>query len=228
MSARSGLLLLIDDEEKILKTLGRALREAGHDVVATADIVQARGVLRDRAVDILLVDHLMPEMSGIDFIRDYLATTPAEERAQVLMMTAHATVSNAIEAMKLGAFDYLQKPFEIDELLLIVDRALELQRLRTDRRYLLSERDERFDSYGIVGDSAAIRKIMREAEIVAGTKSTVLIMGETGTGKELVARAIPCESARRTSCPWRSTSSNATPARCAGPSKGSPRMRRPC
>ena len=113
------------------------------------------------------------------------------------MMTAHATVESAIEAMKLGALDYLQKPFEIDELLVVVRRALDHQRLRTEYRYLVNERDERFDHYGIVGRSRAMEDVVRRAELVAETKSTVLITGETGTGKELVARAIHNRSAQR-------------------------------
>src|SRR2546429_9792207 len=113
------------------------------------------------------------------------------------MMTAHATVESAIEAMKLGAFDYLQKPFEIDELLVVVRRALDHQRLRTEYKYLLSERDEQFDHYGIIGRSRAMEEVIRRAELVAETKSTVLITGETGTGKGLVAREIHDRSAQR-------------------------------
>jgi DNA-binding NtrC family response regulator len=112
------------------------------------------------------------------------------------MMTAHATVESAIEAMKLGALDYLQKPFEIDELLLVVERALSHQRLRSQHRYLLSEREEEFNHYGFVGRSEPIQKVLRTAELVAETKSTVLILGETGTGKELLARAIHARSAQ--------------------------------
>jgi len=99
--------------------------------------------------------------------------------------------------MKLGALDYLQKPFEIDELLVVVRRALDHQRLRSDYRYLVSERDEQFDHYGIIGRSRAMQEVIRRAELVAETKSTVLITGETGTGKELVARAIHDRSAQR-------------------------------
>ena len=139
----------------------------------------------------------MPELSGLDIIREYVGSTPEGERAQVLMMTAHATVESAIEAMKLGALDYLQKPFEIDELLVVVRRALDHQRLRTEYRYLRSERDEQFDHYGIIGRSGVMEEIILRAERVAETKSTVLITGETGTGKELVARAIHNRSAQR-------------------------------
>ena len=113
------------------------------------------------------------------------------------MMTAHATVESAIEAMKLGALDYLQKPFEIDEFLVVVGRAIEHGRLRTHHDYLITERDEQFDHYGIVGRSRAIQEVVRTARLVAQSRSTVLITGETGTGKELVARAIHDWSAQR-------------------------------
>src|SRR5713226_7152103 len=192
-----GSILIVDDEEKILKALGRALREAGHAVVETASPRQAQRLLGERTFDVLLVDNMMPELSGLDLIREFVASTPEGERPQILMMTAHATVESALEAMRLGALDYLQKPFEIDELLVVVSRALDHQRLRTEYRYLRSERDEQFDHYGIIGRSRAMEDIIRRAERVSETKSTVLISGETGTGKELVARAIHDRSGQR-------------------------------
>jgi DNA-binding NtrC family response regulator len=195
--AQRGSILLIDDEEKILKALGRALREAGHEVIEMTRPREAQRLLGERAFDVFVVDNVMPQLSGLDLIREYVASTPEGERAQIVMMTAHATVESAIEAMKLGAFDYLQKPFEIDELLVVVNRALDHQRLRTEHRYLRSERDEQFDFYGIIGRSRAVEEIIRRAERVADTKSTVLITGETGTGKELVARAIHDRSPQR-------------------------------
>ena len=195
--AHRGSILLVDDEEKILKTLSRALRDAGHEVVDTTSARQAQRLLNARTFDLLVVDNLMPEMSGLDLIRELVAGTPEGERPQILMMTAHATVESAIEAMKLGALDYLQKPFEIDELLVVVRRALDHQRLRTEYRYLVSERDEQFDHYGIIGRSRGIQDVIARAEMVASIKSTVLITGETGTGKELVARVIHDRSAQR-------------------------------
>jgi len=197
MANRRGSILLLDDEEKILKTLGRALRGAGHDVMETTSPRQAQRLLAERTFDLFVVDNVMPELGGLDLIREFVAATPEGERPQILMMTAHATVESAIEAMKLGALDYLQKPFEIDELLVVVRRALEHQRLRTEYRYLVSERDEQFGHYGIIGRSRAMEEVIRRAEMVAETKSTVLITGETGTGKELVARAIHDRSAQR-------------------------------
>src|SRR3990172_10175197 len=113
------------------------------------------------------------------------------------MMPPNATVDSAIEAMKLGAYDYLQKPFEVEELLVAVRRALEHQSLRRQHRYLLSEREEEFGHYGIIGKSRAIEDVIRQLELVARSKSTALITGETGTGKELAARAIHARSAQR-------------------------------
>jgi DNA-binding NtrC family response regulator len=197
MTPHRGSILLVDDEEKILRALGRALRDAGHAVTDTTSGRRALQQLAERSFDVLIVDNVMPDTSGLDLIRELVATTPEPERPQILMMTAHATVESAIEAMKLGALDYLQKPFEIDELLVVVRRALEHQRLRTEFRYLRSEQDEQFDHYGIIGRSRPMQEVIRRAELVASTKSTVLITGETGTGKELVARAIHDRSAQR-------------------------------
>jgi DNA-binding NtrC family response regulator len=192
-----GTILLVDDEEKILKALSRALRDAGHTIVETTSPRQAQRLLSERSFDVLIVDNMMPELTGLELIREYVGATPESERTQILMMTAHATVESAIEAMKLGALDYLQKPFEIDEFLVVVRRALDHQRLRTEYRYLVSERDESFDHYGIIGRSKSMEEVIRRAELVAETQSTVLITGETGTGKELVARAIHDRSAQR-------------------------------
>jgi DNA-binding NtrC family response regulator len=195
--APGGSILLVDDEEKILKNLSRALRDEGHDVVPTTSAREAQRLLAERTFDLMVVDNRMPERSGLDVIRELVASTPDGERPQVVMMTAHATVESAIEAMKLGAFDYLQKPFEVDELLVVARRALDHQRLRTEHRYLRSERDEEFNHYGIVGKSRAIQELIRKIELVAQSKSTVLVLGETGTGKELAARAIHDRSAQR-------------------------------
>jgi DNA-binding NtrC family response regulator len=192
-----GAVLLVDDEDKILKTLGRALQDEGHEVTATTSPREAQRLLSERTFDLLVVDHRMPELTGLDLIRELAASTPEGERPQVLMMTAHATVENAIEAMKLGAFDYLQKPFEVEELLVAAGRALAHQRLKTQHLYLRSEVDEDFNHYGMVGRSKAIQEVIRQLELVAQSRSTVLITGETGTGKELAARAIHDRSAQR-------------------------------
>ena len=197
MTRKTGSILLVDDEAKIRNALAQALREDGHEVVAVGNPREAQRLLARGTFDVLIVDNLMPELTGLDLIREVVSTTAANERPQILMMTAHATVESAIEAMKLGALDYLQKPFEIDELLVVVNRAVDHQRLRTQHGYLLSERDEEFNQYGIVGRSRRVQEVIRTAEMVAKSKSTVLITGETGTGKEMVARAIHFHSSQR-------------------------------
>jgi len=193
----TGSVLLVDDETKILNALAQALREEGHEVVALGNPREAQRLLGRRFFDVLVIDNLMPEVTGLDVIRELVASTQPGERPQVVMMTAHATIESAIEAMKLGAFDYLQKPFEIDELLVVVSRAIEHQRLQGQHGYLLSERDEEFNHYGLVGRSRVMQEVIRTAEIVAKSKSTVLTTGETGTGKEMVARAIHFHSAQK-------------------------------
>jgi len=197
MSSIRGSILLADDEEKILKRLGRALRDEGHEVVEATSARDAQKQLVEKSFDLLVIDNLMPGMTGLELIREMAQTMQPSERPQVLMMTAHATVESAIEAMKLGALDYLQKPFEVEELLALVSHALDHQRLRSQRQYLISERNAEFNHYGIVGRSRAMQDVIQRAELVAQTKSTILITGETGTGKEMVARAIHHRSTQR-------------------------------
>ncbi len=192
-----GSVLLVDDEVKIRQALARALTDEGHDVVETGSPRDALRLLNERPFDLLVVDNLMPELSGLELIRQVISSTAEADRPQILMMTAHATIESAIEAMKLGAIDYLQKPFEIEEFLVVARRAIEHERLRTHHDYLITERDEQFGHYGIVGRSRVIQDVIRTAKLVAQSRSTVLITGETGTGKELVARAIHDWSTQR-------------------------------
>jgi two-component system, NtrC family, response regulator AtoC len=185
-----GSILLVDDEPKIREALSQALVDDGHDVVVTGSPREALRLLAQRPFDLLVIDNVMPELSGLEVIKQVLVNAQTDERPQIVMMTAHATIESAVEAMKLGALDYLQKPFDIDEFLVVVRRAIEHERLRTHQRYLIDERDEHFHHYGIVGRSKGIQEVVRVARLVAESRSTVLITGETGTGKELVARAI--------------------------------------
>ena len=197
MNSTHGTILLADDEEKILKRLGRALREDGHDVAEAMTIPDARRHLAERAFDLVVVDNVMPGMTGLEFIREGAQTMAPGERPQIVMMTAHGTTQLVREAFKLGVEDFLEKPFEIDELLSLARRAVRSQRLETERQYLISERDAAFNHYGIVGRSRAMQDVIQRASLVAETKSTVLITGETGTGKEMVARLVHHSSAQR-------------------------------
>ncbi|MGH9255381.1 MAG: sigma-54-dependent transcriptional regulator [Vicinamibacterales bacterium] len=197
MTSPHGAILLADDEEKILKRLGRALRDEGHEVVEATTIRDAQRHLADRAFDLLVVDNLMPDMTGLELIREMAQTMAPAERPQIVMMTAHGSTQIVREAFKLGVEDFLEKPFEVDELLALARRAVRSVRLQTERQYLISERDAEFNHYGIVGRSRGMQEVIERAELVAQTKSTVLITGETGTGKEMVARLIHHRSAQR-------------------------------
>ena len=196
MTPRHGSILLADDEEKILKRLGRALRDEGHEVVEATTVREAQRHLAERPFDLLVVDNVMPGVTGLELVRE-LAQQPPAERPQIVMMTAHGTTQLVREAFKLGVEDFLEKPFEVDELLALARRAVKSLRLQTERQYLISERDAEFNYYGIVGRSRAMEEVIQRAELVAQTKSTVLITGETGTGKEMVARLIHHRSAQR-------------------------------
>ena len=197
MTSSNGSILLVDDEEKILKRLGRALRDEGHEVVEATTIREAQQHLAQRGFDLMVVDNLMPGMTGMDFIRELSQAMPPAERPQMVMMTAHGSTQLVREAFKLGVEDFLEKPFEVDELLALARRAVKSLRLQTERQYLINERDADFNYYGIVGRSKGMEQVINRAELVAQTKSTVLITGETGTGKEMVARLIHHRSAQR-------------------------------
>src|SRR6476469_3454252 len=192
-----GSILLADDEEKILKRLGRALRDEGHEVVEASSGREAQRHLSERQFDLVVVDNVMPGMTGLEFNREVPAWVPESARPQIVMMTAHGSTQIVREAFKLGVEDFLEKPFEVDELLALARRAVRSQRLQTEKQYLISERDAEFNHYGIVGRSRAMQEVLQRAELVAQTKSTVLVTGETGTGKEMVARAIHHRSAQR-------------------------------
>ena len=145
MSGPRGAVLLVDDEEKILKRLGRALRDQGHDVVEAGSAREAQRQLAQRPFDLLVFDNVMPGMTGLEFLRDVFSMMPDAERPQVVMMTAHGSTQNVREAFKLGVEDFLEKPFEVDELLGLARRAVRSRRLQTERQYLLSERDAEFN-----------------------------------------------------------------------------------
>jgi DNA-binding NtrC family response regulator len=197
MNAVHGSILLADDEEKILKRLGRALRDEGHDVVEAGSGREAQRHLAERPFDLFVVDNLMPGITGLELIREVATSMLEPERPQIVMMTAHGSTQIVREAFKLGVEDFLEKPFEIDELLTLAARSVRSHRLRSEKQYLISERDAEFNHYGIVGRSRAMQDVIRRAELVAESKSTVLITGETGTGKEMVARLIHHRSAQR-------------------------------
>jgi len=190
----SGSILLADDEDKVVRLLGQALREDGHEVVGTTCASEARVLLRERPFDVFVVDNVMPEMSGLDLVRDLAEACGDGPRPQVLFMTGHPTIDTAVEAIRLGAFDYLRKPFEVEHLLAGVNRAIGAAR---PAGACEQPRDPEPVAHGMVGRSAAMHFVMEQVRLVADSGSTVLISGETGTGKELLARAIHLHSGRR-------------------------------
>ena len=128
-----GAILLVDDEEKILKRLGRALRDEGHEVVEATSVRDAQRHLGQRAFDLFVVDNLMPGMSGLELIRELSQTMTPAERPQIVMMTAHGSTQIVREAFKLGVEDFLEKPFELDELIALARRAVKHLRAETER-----------------------------------------------------------------------------------------------
>jgi two-component system response regulator HydG len=192
---RRARVLVVEDNASLRRGIARALRERWSDVEEAADGERARERLADRGVeayDVVVTDLRLPGADGTEVLR---AARARDARTAVLVMTAYGTIEAAVEAMKLGAFDFVQKPFELEQLELRVERAVAHARLLGEVETLRAERG-RFGAARIVADSPALREAIALATRVAPTRSTVLITGETGTGKELVAGLIHGASPR--------------------------------
>ena len=186
-------LLLLDDEVNLCRSLGRALHRDDTAVDTFTDPVQAIEALGRNSYALALVDLMMPGMNGLDVLREIRRLSP---NTVVVIMTAYATIQTAVEAMRFGAFDYLQKPFSNDEARQHVERALQHFRLLQENRNLREQLVSRFGMTNIVGVSAPMQEVFRVVERVANSSATVLIAGESGTGKELIARALHTQSPR--------------------------------
>jgi DNA-binding NtrC family response regulator len=182
----AGRILVVDDHREARESMADILRQAGHQVDSLASAIEALQVLDAESYDVVITDLKMPGMTGLEFVRR-LERRP--HGAQVLMVTAYATVSSAVEAMRHGAFDYLEKPFDADRLEQLVDRALRRGRLLDEGPHLCRDTDANAQ-LAMVGSSAPMRSLRARIAQIAPTPETVLITGESGTGKELVARAI--------------------------------------
>jgi two-component system response regulator HydG len=188
-------VVVVDDDPEFLESVTRILTRDGLDVVAASEPLEGLVAARDPDVDVVLSDIQMPNLSGLDLFRRLRAERPG---AQVVLMTAHASVEAAVAAVKEGAYDYLTKPFDdIDRVALTVRRAAAHRRLweRASSLETMLEGRERFE--GLIGQSRGMTDVFRLVEAVADSSATVLVLGESGTGKELVARALHRRSSRR-------------------------------
>lgn len=181
-------ILVVDDEVKVCDFLSEVLSQEGYQPETADSGRKALELLRQKGFDLLITDLMMPEMDGLRLLE--LAREEDPDLA-VLVITGYSTVETAVEAMKKGAFDYLPKPFKIDQIKVIIDKALKQRRLMEENRRLRQElKETRPRLVQIIGDSPAMQQVYRLVEKVAKTGSTVLIRGENGTGKELIARAL--------------------------------------
>ena len=189
-------MLVVDDEEAARYGIRRALGAGDYEIAEAGSVEEARTALNARRPDLILLDVNLPGESGLDFLRELAAG--GEPRPLVIMVTAYGSERMAVEAIKTGAYDYLSKPFEIDELRLVVKNALETVRLRRENQHLRKRIELEGAQRGpLVGNSEAMQRVRALIEKVAETDATVLVRGESGTGKELVARELHERSSHR-------------------------------
>ncbi len=192
--SKAPRILLIDDDESLRRVAEYTLAEEGYDVLTAPNGRAGLDLFRPEAVDVVLSDVRMPELDGMDLLPRIKAMQPD---LPVIMLTAHGTIASAVEAMKLGAFDYLTKPFSLDQLRASVRKAVEVGALKQENRRLRQMVAERFSFDTMIAGSRAMREVADLAARVAQSDTTVLLLGESGTGKELLAKAIHLHGARR-------------------------------
>jgi two-component system response regulator HydG len=188
-----GKILVVDDQRNMRTTLAMMLRGEGHEVDEAADGAQGKDSGATGAYDVVITDLRMGDPDGIEVLR---ATKEAQPMTEVIMMTAYGTIESAVEAMRVGAFDYIQKPFTEQELIVKVSKAMESRRLHGQVQLFAQEFKERYHLGAIVGRSQPIRDVLARVVKIAPTDAIVLITGESGTGKELIARAVHANSKR--------------------------------
>ena len=190
----NGTILVIEDETAQLQTLTGFLEKQRFDVIGSSSGAEGIEIARERNIDLVLTDYRMPGQDGLEVLREIKSINP---EIVVILMTAYGTEGIAVQAMKEGAFDYLTKPIYLDELEIIVRKALERKQLVSENVELRRQLEGRYHFHEIVSGSAEIEEVINTAGRAARSKATVLIRGESGTGKELIARAIHYTSPRK-------------------------------
>ena len=194
---RSASILVVEDDAAMRDLLSEELGDAGYTVQSASNAAAGLELARGDHFDLIITDLRMPEMDGFDLIRGVMAMPGTGVPPHVVMITAFGSIETAIRAVKLGAYDYITKPFEIEELLLVADKALGERALRNKVERLQREVEDRFGLGNIIAKSQSMRDVVALVQRIAGSTASVLITGESGTGKELVARAIHYNSTRR-------------------------------
>ena len=187
-------VLLVDDEKSVRSTLSLFLQKSGYKVEEAANGEEAVEKLKVTFYDLVITDLKMKPMGGLEVIQTVKKINPLTE---VVVMTAYGTVESGVEAMKLGAYDYIQKPFDKDEFLIVVSKALERRELLVEVEQLQDELEDKYKFENIIGNSNEMRNVFSMVTKVAPTDSTILISGESGTGKELIAKATHLHSRRK-------------------------------
>ncbi len=186
-------ILIVDDEESQREQLSGFLKKQGFNVTTAELGMEAISLCKDKSFEVALIDLKMPGMDGIELLKKLKESNP---EIQVIMMTAYGSVETAVDAMKLGAYHYVNKPINLEELKLNINKALESYHVLVENKYLKEQLEEKYKDIHIIGNSKAIKEVLSTVSRVAKTKSTVLVKGASGTGKELVARAIHALSDR--------------------------------
>src|SRR5215210_5784733 len=180
-------LLLVEDETPLRQAVAEQLSDRGYHVEQADSGEAALAKLTEFAFDIIITDLRLPGIDGAAVVEAAVERYPD---IVAIVVTGYGTLKDAVEAIKRGAWDFVSKPFQIDELTHVLDSALEQRRLKSENAYLRAQLDQRYRVEGIIGKSPAMKRMFQLLETVAATNSTILITGETGTGKEVVARAI--------------------------------------
>lgn len=188
-----GRLLIVDDERNIRLILQQILRDEGYDAEIAESGADALALVKTMRPDLILMDQNMPDMDGFETMERIRTIFPDQT---IIFLTAHGSISRAVDAMKRGAYDYLTKPFDNDELLMVIRRALEHIRLSSEVTELRRQLADKYRFENIIGESPVMQHLFEQMRRVAGTDATVLVQGESGTGKELVARALHYHSPR--------------------------------